>query len=319
MLVLVIMLGLVLFAMKHAQNPQTWYWLTGTPSSPLPTETTSATETSDPRQSALPVNSQLRIPDDLLAEVRDDSVGLRASEIDCYHFILARARDLPQKSLETAASSDATFTALQRQPGYYRGRLLTISGDLRRLTRFPVRENEQGLTVLYEALIFTQDSGTTPYRIRFTTPPQRLPETEVLDPPIPVRVVGYFFKRDHYIVQDDLRVHAAPLLLAQRIDRRDPAGNVGVAAGLSTTDRRQWTIGLLGFITVVLATCGFLGWRARRSDRRFAQGQLKRVTAAPREALDALEDIDIHDPQTELYRWMAGENANGGEDEIDGS
>lgn len=313
MLVLVVMLGLVLLAMKHAGNPRTWYWLTGTPETSSPTEISPAPRSMGTANSSQPVSpptGELVIPADLLAEVRDDSVGLRANEIDSYHFVLARARDLSQKSLEAAAGSVATFTTLQRRPGYYRGQLLTVNGDLRRLTRFPVRDNEQGITVLYEALVFTQDSGTTPYRIRFTAPPQDLPEAEVLDPPIPVHAVGYFFKRDQYIVQNDLRVHAAPLLLAQRIDRRVATAGATVQLEMSAAEQLRWTIGLLGFVAVVLVVCGVLGYRARRGDHRFAQDQLKRVTAAPREALDALEEIDVHDPQAELYRWMAGDEGD---------
>ena len=85
MLVLVVMLGLVLFAMKHAGNPRTWYWLTGTPETSSPTQISPAprsTGTADSGQPVSPPTGELVIPADLLAEVRDDSVGLRANEID---------------------------------------------------------------------------------------------------------------------------------------------------------------------------------------------------------------------------------------------
>ena len=298
MMSMVGLLVLVLVAIDRAREPSSWYWLTGPPR-PAPSSPDAA-DTPEPVTPEL--LDAVTVPKEDLAGIADDSVGLRGEESGPYHRILARARDLPQADLETVAR-DVAFSVLQKQPEHFRGQLVTISGDLRRLTTFPVRENDEGINELYEALVFTSDSGTTPYRIRLTTPPTGLPTGESLDPPTPVRVVGYFFKRDQYIVQQDLRVHAAPLLLAQRIDRRALATAGTTRLPATAADRLRWAVTLLGLVVAGIAVALVWTWRARQGDLRFAAEGLKRSTAAPDGAIEALEGIDTVDPD-EFFRQM---------------
>ena len=292
-------LVLVLVAIDRAREPSSWYWLTGPP---RPAPATVDTPETTPRAVTPDLLDAVTVPKEDLAGIADDSVGLRGEESGPYHRILARARDLPQADLE-AVARDVAFSVLQKQPEHFRGQLVTISGDLRRLTTFPVRENDEGINELYEALVFTSDSGTTPYRIRLTTPPTGLPTGESLDPPTPVRVVGYFFKRDQYIVQQDLRVHAAPLLLAQRIDRRAPATAGTTRLPATAADRLRWAVTLLGLVVAGIAVALVWTWRARQGDLRFAAEGLKRSTAAPDGAIEALEGIETVDPD-EFFRQM---------------
>ncbi len=304
---MVILLVLVLLAIERAREPSSWYWLTGPPR-PAAGPADAADTTKSTSGPATPeILASVTVPEEDLAEITDDSVGLRGEEIGSYHRILARARDLPQAYLE-AAARDAAFSVLQKQPGHFRGQVITVSGDLRRLTNFPVRENEEGITELYEALVFTADSGTTPYRIRLTTPPTGLPTGESIDPATPVRVVGYFFKRDQYIVQQDLRVHAAPLLLAQRIDRRMVVAPGATSLPPTAADRLRWAVTLLGMVVAGIAMAMLWTWRTRQGDRRFAADGLKRSTAAPDGAIEALEGVETVDPD-EFFRQM-GESEN---------
>ena len=220
MLAMIGLLALVLVAIQFARRPSSWYWLTGRPRAAVPAADVGGQPVvHTPPRPRQEIAALVAIPPEELENIEDDSVGLRGEEIGPYHRILARARDLPQQDLD-AMAGDAAFAVLQKQPDHFRGQLIAVAGDLRRLMQFPVRKNDEDITELFEALIFTSDSGTTPYRVRLTTRPVGLPFAESIDPPIAVRVVGYFFKRDQYIIEKDLRVHAAPLLLAQRIDRR---------------------------------------------------------------------------------------------------
>ena len=299
---MVILLVLVLLAIQRAREPSSWYWLTGPPR-PAAGSADAADTTKSTSGPATPeILAAVTVPEKDLAEITDDSVGLRSEEIGSYHRVLARARDLPQAYLE-ATARDAAFSVLQKQPGHFRGQVITVSGDLRRLTNFPVRENDEGITELYEALVFTADSGTTPYRIRLTTPPTGLPTGESIDPATPVRVVGYFFKRDQYIVQQDLRVHAAPLLLAQRIDRRTVVAAGATSLPPTAADRLRWAVTLLGMVVAGIAVAMLWTWRTRHGDRRFAAEGLKRSTAAPDGAIEALEGVETVDPD-EFFRQM---------------
>ncbi len=305
---MVAMLALVLVAIQFARRPSSWYWLTGRPRAAVPAAgiagPRAAPPASRPRQEIVAV---VTIPAEELEKIQDNSVGLRSDEIGPYHRILARARDLPQEDLD-AVAGDAAFAVLQKQPAHYRGQLLAVAGDLRRLMPFPVRKNDEGITELYEALVFTGDSGTTPYRVRLTTRPVGLPFAESIDPPLPVRVVGYFFKRDQYIIEKDLRVHAAPLLLAQRIDRRIDARPTTTSLTPTAAERMTWTISLLGLVAIAIAVTGLLSWRARQGDRHFAAHGLKRATAAPDGAIEALDDVETIDP-TAIFQEMTRDAA----------
>jgi hypothetical protein len=311
MLSMVALLALVLVAIERASQPSSWYWLTGPPR-PTAGSTTQPGPDHDPARPPTPtpeIRAAVAIPAEDLAAITDDSVGLRSEEIGPYHRILARARDLPNRYLESVAS-DTAFPVLLRQPEQFRGSVISVAGDLRRLMRFPIRENDEGISELYEALVFTADSGTTPYRIRLTQPPLGLPTGRMITPPVPVRVVGYFFKRDQYIVEEDLRIHSAPMLLAQRIDRRIDRLTTSTRLSTSDAQRMRWAVTLLGVVVGGLALTLAWSWRMRSGDRRFAREGLKRATAAPEGAIEALAGIKTVDPE-EFFREMSEQEAVG--------
>ena len=303
MLSLIGLLLLVLVAIDRAGEPSSWYWLTGPPQAAGESKVDAAANPSVGLSATPEIVAAVTIPAEDLAEISDDSVGLRGEESGPYHRILARARDVPNRYLE-AVARDAAFAVLQEQPEYYRGQVISVAGGLRRLMRFPIRENDEGITELYEALVFTADSGSTPYRIRLTTPPTGLPTGRLIDPPLPVRVVGYFFKRDQYIVEKDLRVHSAPMLLAQRIDRRSDASPAATQLPTSDADRLRWAVTLLGIVVGGGALILLWAWRTRAGDRRFAAEGLKRATVAPDGAIEALEGIETVDPEA-FFREMS--------------
>ena len=113
--------------------------------------------------------------------------------------------------------------------------------------------------------------------------------------------MGYCVKRDQYIVQQDLRVHAAPLLLAQRIDRRALATAGTTRLPATAADRLRWAVTLLGLVVAGIAVALTWTWRARQGDPRFAAEGLKRSTAAPDGATQPLEGIQTVAPD-ELFR-----------------
>ena len=313
MLSMVALLGLVLVAIDRASQPSSWYWLTGPPgptagSATQPGPDPDPDPTRPPTATAL-VRAAVAIPAEDLAAITDDTVFPRSKEAGPYHRILARARDLPNGYLESVAS-DTAFPLLLQRPEQFRGTVISVAGDLRRLMRFPIRENDEGITELYEALVFTADSGTTPYRIRLTRPPEGLPTGRMITPPVPVRVVGYFFKRDQYIVEKDLRIHSAPMILAQRIERRTDGFGVTTRLGTSDTQRMNWAVTLLGVIAGGVTLTLLWTWRMRSGDRRFAREGLKRATAAPDGAIEALEGIETVDPEA-FFREMSKQEEDG--------
>ncbi len=163
------------------------------------------------------VSPSVQLDKSLLAAVEDNTFGVTNAEKDTYDTVLATARDTSQADLERIARKDIPFAVLMLDAHRYRGEVLTVEGDLRRLHHFASPPNVQGVTEYYEAWLFTSDSGLNPYRIICTSLPESLSSSfgDQLDPPVRVRATGYFFKRYSYATDDDF--HTAPLLLAKTL------------------------------------------------------------------------------------------------------
>lgn len=228
--------------------------------------------------------SDPRIDKELLAGVRDNTLGVRHDEAEAFYRILAHARDLPAQTMTQAARTDLVYTHLMVEPDRYRGELVTVVGDARRITEFTAGPNHSGIERLYEAWVFTADSGTHPFRVVFTRLPKDVHPAESLD--LPVRVTGYFFKREGYNTPGGL--HVAPVLLAKRLQRNSVEAMPTHAASLTPY--------LLGAVLLVGGGLGVMLWRFRSGDRRFRREQLQSLLApAQPQELGHLETRDIDD------------------------
>ncbi|MBI5758843.1 MAG: hypothetical protein HZA46_10035 [Planctomycetales bacterium] len=327
---LVLLLGVVLIGMQYALNPDHWRWLTDGPlvqppkvamqsqvadpaaaprtaadEEPLPTgvfrtagsrpageqDASSVQPGVTTERDASSSLTAVRLPDDLFANVSESRIGIRQDERDAYFTVLAQARDLPLETLEHAARRDLGYVELFNDPESYRGEVIAVAGQLRRLMPVTAEDNSHGFETLYEGWLFTDDSGANPYRIVFS----RLPEGLMTGERIRafVRFSGYFFKRTGYQNKaGDL--HAAPLLLG-----KSPHWEPPVAMEFGST----WTT-LLLVVGLVAVLCIVLVVQMRRvttSDQRFhrQRRQLERITS---DSAAALQELDVIDPRDELRR-----------------
>lgn len=235
------------------------------------------------------VTNEVEIPADVMELIEDNTVGLRRAESPAYRMMLSRVDALPDDLIARSGRDDVAFTVLMLQSDDYRGRLITVGGDLRRLTEFPPPKDSEFET-LYEGWLFTRDSGTNPYRVLFTQPPDDVPMGESLDPPARVEVTGYFFKRYGYASQGGQ--HVAPLLLAKRPNVIAPPQVIPV----DRSELRNMMLTAVGLVAAVVV--GLMIWFAR-SDRRFRESRLSQLAAARLDAspddLAALQDAPIVD------------------------
>ena len=149
----------------------------------------------------------------ILRRVKDNTFGIRREEADAYYRLLDHAQKVAPGELEQAGSTDVLYINLMTEPQRFRGEPVTIQGDLWRLYQFEASPNEYGFGKLYEAWIFTADSANHPYRVVCTELPRGMQPGENLRKP--VRVTGYFFKREGYETTGGM--HVAPTLLAHRL------------------------------------------------------------------------------------------------------
>ena len=112
------------------------------------------------------------------------------------------------------------FVDLFRNPTDYHGKLVTLTGHVRKLVEMPADQNPYGIERLYEVWFFDQHSQSNPSVVICTSLDPRLkPEPETLIDHC--RVTGYFFKNMAYDGQRDLRF--APLLIGQKLEYFPPA------------------------------------------------------------------------------------------------
>lgn len=324
MIALIAALGAVLLAMRAAANPETWrrLLLLDGPSAPETAEDFAAqrAENSSRTPGGLPPDefrtdeaaSAARVPHgpkpssgplaidpEALAAVRDDTLGIHRDERKAYFELLARLRDAEPADIRRAARDGVSYAAISRSPGDFRGQAIAIEGRMKRLLAFDPGENEHGFERLYEAWVFTDDSGLDPYRVVSAEIPAGMPQGD-LDPLVPVRVAGCFFKMERYAAQHG-KTHPAPLLLAQRIERVRPTA---VEEGHGALSKY-----VLGFVLAVAAALGFTLWRVSQGDKKFYHGHLKRIVQAPQEHIDALAGIETIDTRRMLAELAAAEAA----------
>jgi hypothetical protein len=329
MLRLVGLLALVLIAMNVAADPDTWRWLLpqGTDDNPAPSmdqvdfgvqlgdsdelrpgEFRSAPE---PEQSPNtdhqspdtrpPECRDVRLDPELLSPVRDNTLGVRRAEAGAFYAALAQARDLPARCLEQAARGDVAFTALMVDSERFRGVPITVTGQVRRLTRIETSPNAFGVDAFYEAWLFNSDSGNNPYRIVTAGVPDAMPLGDASDE-LRVRVTGYFLKREGYASEGGL--HTAPLLIGKTLERLPPrAAGIPPAANLPLA---RYLVVIAAALAVLL---GITVWQFGRSDRRFKRAHLDRLATSPGDDSTRLSELNSTDPDEYLRQIAAAEQS----------
>jgi len=343
LLVLVGMIAMIVFSIEFAARPSSWYWLTGRPADVKPVKRKQETRKSSkkkvnfrpemketspgpqvirivgahtpadadrykPDSSAAQADGsaesrvdtgehELKLAAELTALIKDNAVGIRESERELYYYLLAKTRDVPPKVLTEASRPSIAFAVLMNESKDLLGEIVTVKGELRRLTAIPAGKNEFGIDTLWEGWLFNADSGLNPYCIRMTSIPEGIPTGQELGSGIVVKVSGYFLKRYGYPAQQD-RLHVAPLILAKSV---------------RWYEKRQSSVpDDMGIVPYVLGFAGFLGvtisillFRFRSSDREFEKKHLRRLTAAPEGAIDAINDLPVFELEDSLRQLSA--------------
>jgi len=204
-----------------------------------------------------------------LANVKDNTLGIRRDEAEAYFRLLDHVKHVSPADLERAAVPEVQYINLMTEPDRFRGEPITIQGDLWRLYEFEAGSNDRGLTTLYEAWIFTGDSSNHPYRVISTSLPHSLTPGENIHQP--VRVTGYFFKREGYPSQSGM--HVAPTLLAPTVTPFRPAGVIPLTDAITPYVTGVVTaVGLALLVTLLAFALG---------DRRIKRNARQRLLNEP--------------------------------------
>lgn len=169
----------------------------------------------------------------LMQTVKDNTFGVRFEEREAYLRILRLAAEIPLRKQQRFAEQIRSerrelnpgyrrrkpedfpqFVDLFTHPEVYRGRLVTLHGTMRKLTKFDLGQNSLDLDQVYEGWIYTPDSQGNPAVVVFTSKDERLPVNGDIQEE--VEFTGYFFKMYGYEAEDAAR--KAPLMIAGEVE-----------------------------------------------------------------------------------------------------
>jgi dsDNA-binding SOS-regulon protein len=348
LLILVGIIAMIVFSIEFAARPSSWYWLTGRPADVEPAKRkqeprrpssdkidfrpdmkvaslgpqvirvvgghtpadadrykpgsqASQADRTEEQQAADTQEHELKLASELTDLIKDNAVGIRESERELYYYLLAKTRDVPPKDIKEAARPSIAFAVLMNESKDLLGEIMTVKGELRRLTAIPAGKNEFGIDTIWEGWLFTADSGLNPYCIRMTSIPEGIPTGQDLGSGVVVKVTGYFFKRYGYPAQQD-HLHVAPLILAKSVHwYRQRQSSIPDDMGIV-----PYVLGFAGILGVIIS---ILLFRFRSSDREFEKRHLRRLTAAPEGAIEAIDDMPTVEVGDSL-RLLSAEHAS---------
>lgn len=148
----------------------------------------------------------------LLDSVKDNTFFSLADR-ECSLNLLDVLDKTDERKLRKASEGRVTYAQLFRQPAHYRGRLVTISGVVRRVHRIELPENKYDIRHYFKVLLYPKIIPPSPV-IAYCL---RLPNGFPLGMAVSEKVefTGFFFKRCAYRAKDSLRT--APTILAKTL------------------------------------------------------------------------------------------------------
>jgi len=266
MVALLIVLGLIY---SWARKPGSWTWLADNVESPA--EMIAAAES---REDPSPASTKATLPAETIVpgatdldpadaadahrlfEAVSDRSPLAEIEMPAYWKCMKWARAQSFADLRRRASNKFVMTQLWEQPDQYRGKLLLLKLHIKRILDFKASANSAGVTRVYEAWGWTDESKSYPYVVVFSELPEGMKiGADVQEEGV---FVGYFLKTLSYTAYNTKR--SAPLLIGRMMRSTSAAARPVVA-------RHEWfwmvAVGL-PLLLVALSGIWFQLYRMRR-------------------------------------------------------
>lgn len=236
LLFLVFLLMAIGMMMVQAAKPSTWAWMwngskgatTKQVDEPIDTRLAKPTNRSEVAHSfvATPVvsneadsndeDADSRFPQVTTSQasvIRDDTV-FRAPESEVWFDIVRQLNQATEAQLAPEAADEVGFVQLFRQPDAYRGRLVQVSGIVRRVNYVKATKNIDEVDGYWRCWLFTSDSTQNPIVVYVLDMPEEFPNgMKVFEH---ASFTGVFFKRWAYQAKGGIM--SAPLVVARSAD-----------------------------------------------------------------------------------------------------
>lgn len=245
----------VLWAIYDAiRQPIAWNWLGADDAS----TTAAAPVVREPGQPSF-VETVVPGPNDLDPDIWEDfqsreelvrdKTPLAPREMIAYWQLLGWTRTQSFSELEQRANHNPVLTQIWEQPQRFRGQPIRLRLHVRRVLEHDIdpQKNNLGVSKVYEAMGWTDESKSLPYTVVFFDRPPQLPigpevETEVV-------FVGYFLKIMTYAAFDDTR-RGTPLLMGRV--RTIPRPMAQGAARANLWELGAWVLGVGAFTAIII-------------------------------------------------------------------
>lgn len=240
--------------------------------------------------SAVEIAAPEYAPDSLTEDVRDDVLGVLASETSALFGTLKLAQKVfPEKYRQMPIGN---FPVIMTEPAASRGKPFLLRGKLRRLTAAPLPQsaNSWGIRAAWDAWISTPDSGNQLVHVLALTADAGLPITESTGKSAPeIELGGYFFKREGYAAKGrdgTGELALTPLFLSDRL-RVVPA----VVVTSRAEELRPWLTWTASILSVTIIA---IIWAFRSADRLFKGTRAHQLTLPPvRPGFDSVEAVTV--------------------------
>lgn len=162
-------------------------------------------------------------PDDQnpLAQIRDNTY-FRPHESEAWFGLFEKLQRASDSELNDSTVGELTYAQMLKQPDYYRGKVVTIRGTVRREELQPAPENRLGIESYHRLWIEPVGGGKWPMVVYCLSLPKTFPRGDKLGAPISVE--GYFFKNWSYPWSEGLGI--APVVLAEGVKWKKPTAGL---------------------------------------------------------------------------------------------
>ena len=196
-----------------------------------------------------------------------------------------RSWDRLIQNSEPSSKTEVSFLQLTAQPGAWRGKPVSVSGQARALERVRAANPHHGIEFYHVLWVKPRDSNQTPWCIYARELPDGFPRTDdgMIKLDEPITATGIFFKLRSYVATNE-KIESCPLILADTIQWK-PAVAIAVAKPWRPAN---WLLTVF-FIGMPLVACwlAVLVWRST-TNRGFAHGKNRQQEIL--HSLDSLAD-----------------------------
>ena len=220
---------------------------------------TSQTLDESPQAAVVELQSVL---DDLAWKAVRDNTIMRGAEGEAWFRCFELLQALDPKSLQSSAADRVGFVQLFKQPHEYRGKLVTVRGDVRLAYRVAAPANNSGISGYYVYWLKPAGGPNRPiviYALETTPGFPALHEKSADHPGLELNeaaeFTGYFFKNWAYPAQDHTRL--APLLLA-----RAPHWQPVLAPRKSLPSAGNVTVAVIASLAVAIALARYVYYKS---------------------------------------------------------